>query len=169
MDAHDTEPALGRSGGQSQAPGHPVLTCREKETKMTTTLTQNRTETELLTDRTELRRQIENVVNKTPVIDVHTHVFPPEFDEMFRFGIDELLTYHYLIVETLRSSDVSCDDFWRMTRTEQADLVWKSLFVENTPLSEAARGIVSILDAFGLDSRAPDLREARAFFSDQSI
>jgi len=136
---------------------------------MTTTLTRNQTETELLTDRVELRRQIETVVNTTPVIDVHTHVFPPEFDEMFRFGIDELLTYHYLIVETLRSSDVSCDHFWRMTRTEQADLVWKSLFVDNTPLSEAARGIVSILDAFGLDSRAPNLREARAFFGDQNI
>jgi hypothetical protein len=42
------------------------------------------------------------------------------------------------------------------------------LFVENTPLSEAARGVVSVLDAFGLDPRAPDLREAREFFRDQN-
>jgi hypothetical protein len=144
------------------------LKWREKETKMTTTLTKNHTETKLLTDRSELRQLIEDVINTTPVFDVHTHVFPPEFGGMFRFGIDELLTYHYLIVETLRSSRVSSDQFWRMSRPEQADLVWKSLFVDNTPLSEAARGIVSVLDAFGLDPRAPDLREARAFFRGQN-
>jgi len=34
-----------------------------------------------------------------------------------------------------------------MTKPERADLVWRKLFVENTPLSEAACGIVSILDA----------------------
>ena len=51
-------------------------------------------------EKTELRRQVEEVVNKTPVIDIHTHLFPPEFGEMNLFGIDELLTYHYLVAET---------------------------------------------------------------------
>jgi hypothetical protein len=135
---------------------------------MTPTWTDNRAETDLLTDRAELRRQIENVINTTPAIDVHTHVFPPEFSRMFRFGIDELLTYHYLIAETFRSADVSYEQFWRMTKAQQADLVWESLFVKNTPLSEAARGIISVLEAFGLDPRSPDLTEARAFFREQN-
>ncbi|HZE70475.1 MAG TPA: hypothetical protein VE135_13240 [Pyrinomonadaceae bacterium] len=122
---------------------------------------------QLLTDRAELRRQVEFLVRTTPVIDVHTHVFPPEFDGLFLHGIDDLLTYHYLIAETFRSTDLSYARFWGMTKVERADLVWQTLFVENTPLSEAARGIVSILDAFGLDARSPDLEEARAFFSSQ--
>jgi len=122
---------------------------------------------EVLADREELRRQVEFLVETTPVIDVHTHIFPPEFDGLFLHGIDDLLTYHYLIAETFRSTDLSHMRFWEMTKTERANLVWQTLFVENTPLSEAARGIVSILDAFGLDPRAPDLEEARAFFRSQ--
>src|SRR5262245_50897285 len=102
MDANNTKSAVGRPGRQPPAL-HPVLTLLRERPKMTTTLTEKRTQTDLLTDRSELQRQIEDVVNTTPVIDVHTHVFPPEFDGMFRFGIDELLTYHYLIVETFRS------------------------------------------------------------------
>ena len=115
----------------------------------------------------ELWREVEAAVNTTPAIDVHTHIFPPEFDELYRYGIDELLTYHYLIAETFRSTTVTPQAFWQMTRAEQADLVWATLFVDNTPLSEATRGIVTVLDAFGLDPRAPDLREARAFFRSQ--
>ena len=124
---------------------------------------------ELLTDRAELRRQVELVVRTTPVIDIHTHVFPPEFDGMFLYGIDDLVTYHYLIAETFRSTDVSHARFWGMTKAERADLVWQTLFVENTPLSEAACGIVSVLGAFGLDPRAPDLEEARAFFRSRDL
>jgi hypothetical protein len=122
---------------------------------------------EVLADREELQRQVEFLVETTPVIDVHTHIFPPEFDGLFLHGIDDLLTYHYLIAETFRSTDLSHMRFWEMTKTERADLVWQTLFVQNSPLSEATRGIVSILDAFGLDPRAPDLEEARAFFRSQ--
>jgi hypothetical protein len=117
-----------------------------------------------LTDRAALRLHTEEVVRRTPVIDLHTHLYAPEFGELGLSGIDELLTYHYLIAETFRSADVSYESFWRMSKTEQADLVWRTLFVENTPVSEAARGVVTVLDAFGLDTAAPDLREARDFF-----
>src|SRR5207245_8412298 len=34
---------------------------------------------------------------------------------------------------------------------------------------EAARGIVSVLGAFGLDARAPNLKEARAFFKSRKL
>ena len=121
-----------------------------------------------LTDATELRRQVAEVVNSTPVIDIHTHLFAPEFGALNLSGIDELLTYHYLIAETFRSTDITYERFWQLSKPEQADLVWRTLFVENTPVSEAARGVVTVLDAFGLDTSARDLSEAREFFSSQS-
>jgi hypothetical protein len=123
----------------------------------------------LLTDTEELRAEVELVVNSTPVMDVHTHLFPSEFDELCLFGIDELLTYHYLVAEMFRSARIGVDQFWALSKTAQADLVWKTLFVENTPTSEAAQGIVSVLDVFDLDTRAEDLKEARAFFNSQRL
>jgi len=123
----------------------------------------------LLTDTEELRAEVELVVNSTPVMDVHTHLFPSEFNELCLYGIDELLTYHYLVAEMFRSARITHDQFWAMSKTAQADLVWKTLFVDNTPTSEAAQGIVSVLDVFGLDTRAEDLKEAREFFNSQRL
>lgn len=134
------------------------------------TSTESRTRvSELLPEREELRSEVELVVNAAPVMDVHTHLFPPEFNELCLWGIDELLTYHYLTAETFRSARIPYKQFWAMSKTDQADLVWKTLFVDNTPTSEAAQGIISVLNAFGLDTRAPDLSEARAFFNSQNL
>jgi hypothetical protein len=126
-------------------------------------------ESQLLTRTSELRARVESVVSSTPVMDMHTHLFPTEFNELCLYGIDELLTYHYLTAETLRSARISEDRFWQLSKTDQADLVWQTLFVENSPASEAARGIISVLDAFGLDTRAENLSEARAFFSSRRL
>ena len=126
-------------------------------------------ESQLLTRAAELRAQVERVVNSTPVMDVHTHLFPYEFNEFCLYGIDELLTYHYLTAETLRSARITPERFWQLTKTAQADLVWQTLFVENSPVSEAARGIITVLDAFGLDTRAENLSEARAFFNSRRV
>ena len=123
----------------------------------------------LLSDPAELRVQVEVIVNSTPIVDVHTHLFPPEFNGLCLFGIDELLTYHYLTAETFRSARLSPDQFWKLSKTDQADLVWQTLFVDNSPTSEAARGIISVLDAFGLDTRAANLTEAREFFNSRSL
>ncbi|HKG14459.1 MAG TPA: hypothetical protein VKB12_14115 [Pyrinomonadaceae bacterium] len=119
---------------------------------------------ERLTDAGLLRRHVSEAVARARVFDMHTHLFAPEFGGMNLSGVDELLTYHYLIAETFRSAEVSHESFWRMSKTGQADLVWRTLFVENTPLSEAARGVVTVLEAFGLDASAGDLKEAREFF-----
>lgn len=118
---------------------------------------------------TELRRQVTEVVQRMPVIDMHTHLFAPQFRHLNLSGIDELLTYHYLVAEVFRSCDVSPEDFWRRNKTEQADLVWTALFVRNTPLSEATRGVIHVLKTFDLDPASPDLREAREFFRNRDI
>ena len=134
------------------------------------TSTESRTKfADLLTHTEELRARVEIVVNSIPVMDVHTHLFPSEFNEFCLYSIDELLTYHYLTAETLRSARITHDRFWAMSKTDQADLVWQTLFVENSPASEAARGIVTVLDAFGLDTRAENLSEARAFFNSRRV
>lgn len=136
---------------------------------MVTSTENHITSTELLRDAEELRAQVQLIVNSTYVTDVHTHIFPPAFQHLCLSGIDELLTYHYLVAETFRSANIAYERFWRMSKTEQADLVWQTLFVENSPVSEAARGVISVLDAFGLDTRAPDLTEARAFFNSRTL
>jgi hypothetical protein len=134
------------------------------------TSTESRTKfVDLLTHPEELRARVEIVVNSMPVMDVHTHLFPSEFNELCLYGIDELLTYHYLTAETLRSVRIIPERFWQMSKTDQADLVWQTLFVENSPASEAARGIVTVLDAFGLDTRAENLSEAREFFNSRRL
>ncbi|MGH9613682.1 MAG: glucuronate isomerase, partial [Bryobacteraceae bacterium] len=98
------------------------------------------------------------------MLDVHTHLYPSSFRKLSLWGIDELVTYHYLIAELFRSAPLKPADFWNLPKTRQADLIWETLFVRNTPLSEAARGIVAVLQAFGLNPNASSLREARDFF-----
>ncbi len=104
-----------------------------------------------------------------PFIDVHTHLFMPSLGSLGLWGIDELLTYHYLEAELFRFSPVTPDQYWSLAKREQADLIWQTLFVQNTPLSEATRGIVAVLAAFGLDTQAKDLSEARGFFGNQEL
>ena len=114
----------------------------------------------------ELRRCVEETVAAAPVLDMHTHLYPPRFGGLNLYGVDELLTYHYLIAELMRVTRTTPEQFWELPKTAQADLVWDELFVRRTPLSEAARGVVAVLSALGLDARAANLREAREFFAD---
>lgn len=135
---------------------------------MTNADTENRT-VQLINDKARLHSELVNIVNQTSVFDIHTHLFPPEFGAFNLYGIDELLNYHYLIAELFRYMSLSPDKFWSLSKSEQADLIWRKLFVENTPLSEAARGVVTVLDAFGLDARAKNLEEIRRNFRNVEI
>jgi hypothetical protein len=117
----------------------------------------------------DLRRVVNEVVGTTPVIDMHTHLFPPIFSELSLWGIDELLTYHYLVAELFRSNPISPRNFWKLQKCEQADLIWRALFVENSPVSEATRGVITVLSILGLDTRAADLSEARQFFAARDL
>jgi hypothetical protein len=116
-----------------------------------------------------LLRAIEEELQATQFIDIHTHLFKPSLGSLGLWGIDELVTYHYLEAELFRSADVTPDEYWRLTKTQQADLIWKTLFVENTPVSEATRGVVAVLSAFGLPANSLDLKEARKFFASQKL
>jgi hypothetical protein len=117
------------------------------------------------THNSNLRELVRRVVDETPVFDIHTHLAAPAFDKLFLFGIDDLLTYHYLVAEFFRFSDLSHEEFWKLSKTEQADRIWQTLFVQNTPLSEACRGVLTTLQVLGLDPNARDLSDYRKYFA----
>lgn len=106
-------------------------------------------------------------LDTTPVLDMHTHLFMPSLGNLGLSGIDEILTYHYLEAEFFRASGWAPERYWALPKAQRADAIWRTLFVEKVPLSEAARNVVTVLRAFDLPTNAPDLREARAFFAAQ--
>lgn len=116
-----------------------------------------------------VRDSVLRAVAEAAITDVHTHLYSPDFGELLLWGVDELLTYHYLAAETLRWSDVSYETYWRMSRREQADLVWKTLFVDHSPVSESCRGVLTTLSALGLDTSARDLEAYRAYYAGKSV
>ncbi len=117
----------------------------------------------------QARAAVEDILGSAPVIDMHTHLFAPSFGAIGLWGIDDLITYHYLEAELFRSSAISPAEYWALSKTEKADAIWRALFVENSPLSEATRGVVAVLQAFDLPTGGPSLREAREFFESQPI
>ena len=112
---------------------------------------------------------VEGVLATTPFVDIHTHLLPPAFGKLGLWGIDELLTYHYLEAEFFRNSDIAPEKYWPLSKREQADCIWRALFVENAPVSESTRGVVAVLKAFGLPTDSSGLKQARAFFASRSI
>ena len=117
----------------------------------------------------QIQSAVAEELQRTPIIDIHTHLFMPSLGKLGLWGIDELITYHYLEAELFRFSPVTPAEYWKLSKQQAADLIWRTLFLENTPLSEATRGVVAVMKAFGLDTQAKDLTEARAFFSDQKL
>jgi len=117
----------------------------------------------------QIHSAVEKILATTQFIDMHTHLFPPAFGTLGLWGIDELLTYHYLEAEFFRFSDMTPEHYWSLSKRDQADAIWRALFVENNPISEATRGIIGVLHAFGLPTRSPDLSEARTFFESRSV
>ncbi len=126
--------------------------------------------------RKELARQVDRIIADQPVTDLHTHVYAPVFGAspkpggLLLWGIDELVTYHYLVAEVFRvvpASVLPYEKFWQMSKAAQADHIWKHLFVERTPLSEACRGVITTLDKLGLDPNERTLTRYRRWFAAQ--
>lgn len=129
-------------------------------------------------DRVTLEQTVRRIVADQPVTDLHTHCYAPRFGDcsdgtgkgLLLWGIDELVTYHYLVAEVYRvvtPSELPYDKFWAMNKAEQADHIWKHLFVERTPISEACRGVLTTLSKLGLDPNESTLEPYRKFFRDQ--
>lgn len=139
--------------------------------------------TEKRTGETSVELMVRRAINKQPVIDMHTHLYPPSFgtpvpnaavqsdpEGLMLWGIDELLTYHYLVAEVFRvapPSKMPYEAFWRMTKQQRADHVWRHLFIERSPISEACRGVLTTLQKLGLDPAERSLDRWRKFFAAQ--
>jgi hypothetical protein len=111
---------------------------------------------------------VRQAVKDVKVYDIHTHLYAPAFKDLLLFGIDELLTYHYLISEVFRFYHEPYDKFWTLSKTEQADLIWDELFIKHSPVSEACRGVLTTLNKLGLDVNARDLPTIRKYFAAQN-
>jgi hypothetical protein len=131
----------------------------------------------------EIQAAVASALEAQPIIDIHTHTYPPSFGTpvpnrtgqtdprgLMLWGIDELLTYHYLIAEVYRvvpPSRLPYEQFWKMSRQQQADHIWKNLFLEHTPISEACRGVITTLNRLGLDPSSDSLDQIRRYFAEQ--
>jgi len=120
-----------------------------------------------LDDATGLRTAVNRAVNETPVLDMHTHLYAPPFKDLLLYGIDELLTYHYLVAEFFRLSPMSYEQFWALDKPAQAEAIWQCLFIDHSPLSEACRGVLTTLKHLGLDTGSRNLGEYRDWFAEQ--
>ncbi|MBN2090879.1 glucuronate isomerase [candidate division KSB1 bacterium] len=124
-----------------------------------------------LANKTELQQSLNQIIDETPIIDIHTHIYDTNFKSLLLWGIDELLTYHYLVAELFRMRyDLNVDEFWSMNKTKQAELIWDNLFIQNSPVSEACRGVVTVLSRLGIKNiRNQKLDDIRKFFSQYTI
>lgn len=113
----------------------------------------------------QIARLVGKTVSSTPVDDIHTHLYDPAFGPLLLWGIDDLLVYHYLVAEAFRFVQFEYDKFWALNKQEQAEVVWHHLFLENSPISEACRGVLTTLNRLGIDPKKRDLAKLRKWFS----
>src|SRR5213592_4577609 len=118
--------------------------------------------TELMRD--QVAAAVEEAVARTAISDIHTHLYDPAFGELLLWGIDDLLVYHYLVAEAFRYMEMPYEKFWTLSKTWQAEVIWDKLFIQNSPISEACRGVLTTLNALGLDVKKRDLPLLRRWF-----
>lgn len=105
----------------------------------------------MLIDKSNLESSIQEIVSECPIIDVHSHLFPSEHLELCLYGIDHLLTYHYLISELFMVwSEMGVSEFYQLSLESQANIVWEQLFIFRSPISEACRGVITTCQQLGL-------------------
>ena len=114
--------------------------------------------------RDQVEVAVRAAVAEAVVFDIHTHICEPRFGGLLLRGIDELLTYHYLIAEVTRATGLDPARCYRMSKQAQAELVWDELFLKRSPVSEAARGVITAVTAYGLDARPHALPVMRRVF-----
>ncbi|HEX7900607.1 MAG TPA: glucuronate isomerase [Planctomycetota bacterium] len=110
-------------------------------------------------------QKVRKAVERVQVTDIHTHLYDPAMGELLAWGVDELLTYHYLIAEFFRGSPMSYADFRALPLKSRADAIWKTLFVDRSPVSEACRGVLTALDLLGLPVKKRDLGLIRKWYA----
>ena len=132
----------------------------------------------VLANRAAIEKAVTKALREQPIVDMHTHLYPPVFGTpvpnktgkvdpagLLLWGLDELLTYHYLVASrspyrivpayARKGASLPYGEFWKMSKTQQADHIWKHLFVERAPVSEACRGVLTCLEPIGTGGGGP--------------
>ena len=112
---------------------------------------------------------VERAVAATPAHDIHTHLYAPAFGRRLRWGVDELLTFHSLVAEGFRHWEMPYERFWELDRPTQAELIWMTLFVQRSPVSEACRHVLTALHALGVDLKNRDLASVRRWYASHGV
>jgi hypothetical protein len=119
--------------------------------------------------KSDVAQMAREAVAQMPLMDLHTHLFDPAFGGLCLWGIDELLTYHYLVAEVMRARpELEVESFWKLAKTAQAELIWDELFIKRSPVSEACRGVVTVIHRLGLDPCRDGLAGIRRYFAGQT-
>src|SRR4051812_35595377 len=69
----------------------------------------------VLSSRAAIEKAVTKALQDQPIVDMHTHLYPPAFgtpvpnktgktdpNGLLLWGLDELITYHYLVAEVFR-------------------------------------------------------------------
>ncbi|ETW04070.1 hypothetical protein H310_04447 [Aphanomyces invadans] len=122
-----------------------------------------------LADEAAIIQHVAYAVENAWVVDVHTHLFPPSHESLMLWGIDALLTYHYLVAEYLMTAPVMPEMFMTWSTARQADAIWQHLFIDRSPLSEGCQGVITTLHLLGLSElvAARDLKGIRDWYAAQ--
>ena len=106
-----------------------------------------------------------------PVEDEHSHLLHNTAgDELCFWGIERLLTYHYVRRILFAEGHVTPEVFYSWSLREQADFVWQKLFVNRLSdcTDEGRKGVILVMQCFGLDPNAKNLDQAREFYREQT-
>lgn len=123
-------------------------------------------------------RMVWDAVHGVPGVDLGVAFRPPGSAAQGPSGVDALLTSPGIVDEFRRrraferSGDVPDAGLDSLAPNELADLVWRQLFLDHSPLSEPARTVLTSLGMLGFDPSSRDLwphREASAALSREEI
>ncbi len=124
-----------------------------------------------LVGRQDIDAAVRRAVETSDITDIHTHLYAPAFGDLLLWGIDEMLTYHYIVAEFFRvvGDEVDSDRFWSLSKAGQAELIWEHLFLRRSPISESCRGVITCIQQLGIDPSDRDLAMIRRWFADTDV
>lgn len=96
----------------------------------------------------DIKGLVEVAVEGSPILDMHTHLFPPQHKGFYLQGLEACFNYHYLVAEVLTVTKRAPAEFYSLSSPERARFVWDELFVKRSPMSEACQGVLTLLSRF---------------------
>ena len=112
-----------------------------------------------------LRSEVNAVVLATPVFDIHTHLYDPAFGGSAAVGDRRAAGLPLPGGRGFPVSGNALREVLGLNKRSRRELIWDALFLQNSPVSEACRGVLTTLQALGLDVSRRDLPALRQWFA----